>query len=156
MQKEFAMMAQDKSRQDEARRAEARQENRRHRLRLSYLHPLLYWAIVSLVIWFAASAWTFFGAEGYMELSLAVVSGFLFMPIAILFAIWLVSRKYNQPDGARDESISFRDWASGEFETCQGPCKATDAAVEIVAPIAAVAFGLTAIGIVFHFTAVAL
>ena len=142
------MITQDKITQDESR-----QENQRNRPQLSHLHPFLYWTIIGLVVWFAISAWTFFGAEGYMDLLLVVVTGFLFMTIAILSAIWLVSRKYQPTAVAWDESISFRDWASGEFETCQGRRKATEAAVEIVVPIAAVAFGLMAIGIVFHFTA---
>src|ERR1700704_2151502 len=142
------MITQDKITQDESR-----QENQRNRPRLSHLHPVLYWTIIGLVVWFAVSAWTFFGAEGYMDLLLVVVTGFLFMTIAILSAIWLVSRKYQPPAGAWDESISFRGWASGEFETCQGRCTAAEAAVEVVVPVAAVAFGLMAIGIVFHFIA---
>ena len=43
--------------------------------------------------------------------------------------------------------------ASGEFDTWQGRRKAAGAAVEILLPIAAVAFGITAFGIVLHFTA---
>jgi hypothetical protein len=76
------MITQDKITQDESR-----QENQRNRPRLSHLHPVLYWTIIGLVVWFAVSAWTFFGAEGYMDLLLVVVTGFLFMTIAILSAI---------------------------------------------------------------------
>ena len=130
-----------------------RQEKRHNRPVSTHLHPVVYWAIVGLVVWFAASAWTFFSAAEYMGLLLAVVTGFFFMAIAIPFAIWLVWRKHQDPDAMRRESISLRDWASGEFEICQGQRKATDAAVEIVMPIAAVAFGLMALGIVFYFAA---
>ena len=130
-----------------------RQEKRHNRPVSTHLHPVVYWAIVGLVVWFAASAWTFFSAAEYMGLLLAVVTGFFFMAIAIPFAIWLVWRKNQDPDAMRGESISLRDWASGEFETWQGRRKATDAAVEIVMPIAAVAVGLMALGIVFYFAA---
>src|SRR3982074_3780384 len=106
-------------------------QDRDNRPRSSHLHPVLYWTIIGLVVWFAVSAWTFFGAEGYMDLLLVVVTGFLFMTIAILSAIWLVSRKYQPTAVAWDESISFRDWASGEFEICQGRCMAAEAAVEV-------------------------
>ena len=41
-------------------------------------------------------------------------------------------------------------WLSGEFETWQGRLKGTDAAVEILLPIAAVAFGMTIFGILLH------
>ena len=130
-----------------------RQEKRHNRPVSIHLHPIVYWAIVGLVVCFAASAWTFFSAAEYMELLLAVVTGFFFMAIAIPFAIWLVWRKNQDPDAMRDESMSLRAWASGEFETWQGRRKATDAAVEIVMPIAAVAFGLMALGTVFSFAA---
>jgi hypothetical protein len=88
-----------------------------------------------------------------MVLLLAVVTGFFFMAIAIPFVIWLVWRKNQDPNAMRGESISLRDWASGEFETWQGRRKTTDAAVEIFMPIAAVSFGLMALGIVFYFAA---
>src|SRR5215831_6085285 len=130
-----------------------RQEKRHNRPVSIHLHPIVYWAIVGIVVCFAASAWTFFSAAEYMGLLLAVVTGFFFMAIAIPFAIWLVWRKNQDPDAMRDESMSLRDWASGEFETWQGRRKATDAAVEIVMPIATVAFGLMALGIVFYFAA---
>ena len=130
-----------------------RQEKRHNRPVSIHLHPIVYWAIVLLVVWFVASAWTFFSAAEYMGLLLAVVTGFFFMVIAIPLAIWLVWRKDRNPDAMWGESISLRDWASGEFETWQGRRKATDAAVEIVMPVAAVAFGLMALGIVFYFAA---
>ena len=124
-----------------------RQEKRHNRPVSTHLHPIVYWAIVGLVVWFAASAWTFFSAAEYMGLLLAVVTGFFFMVIAIPLAIWLVWRKNRNPDAMWGESIPLRDWASGEFETWQGRRKATDAAVEIVMPIAAVAFGLMVKGL---------
>ena len=129
-----------------------RQQKRHNRPVSIQLHPIVYWAIVGLVVWFAASAWTFFSAAEYMGLLLAVVTGFFFMAIAIPFAIWLVWRKNQDPDIA-GRKHSLRDWASGEFDSWQGRCKATDAAVEIVMPIAAAAFGLMALGIVFYFAA---
>ena len=128
-----------------------RQEKRHNRPVSIHLHPIVYWALVGLAVWFAASAWAFFSAAEYMGLLLAVVTGFFFMAIAIPFAILLVWRKNQDPDIKRRESISLRDWASGEFETWQGRRKATDAAVEIIMPIAAAAFGLMALGIVFYF-----
>ena len=130
-----------------------RQEKRHNRPISIHLHPIVYWAIVGLVVWFAASAWTFFSSPEYMGLLLAVVTGFFFMAIAIPFAIWLVWRKSQDPDAMRGERISLRDWASGEFETWQGRRTAAEAAVEIVMPIAAVAVGLMALGIVFYFSA---
>ena len=42
------------------------------------------------------------------------------------------------------QHTSFRDLASGNFRTWQGDLKASSAAVQILLPIAAVAFGMTA------------
>ena len=115
------------------------------------LHPIVYAAVVGLVLWFVVSAWAFFGGEGYTELLLAVVSGFFLIAVAIPAALWLVWQRHQDSDAARGEHMSLHDWASGELNTSQGRRKATDATVEILLPIAAVAFGITALGIVFHF-----
>ena len=84
-----------------------RQEKRHNRPVSTHLHPVVYWAIVGLVVWFAASAWTFFSAAEHMGLLLAVVTGFFFMVIAIPLAIWLVWRKNRNPDAMWGESISL-------------------------------------------------
>jgi hypothetical protein len=44
----------------------------------------------------------------------------------------------------------LRDWASGELEISQDRRKAADAAIEVILPIAAVALGFMAMGIVFE------
>jgi amino acid transporter len=131
----------------------ASEGSRRNRPASDQLHPLVYTAVVGLVFWIVVSAWAFFDDGEGMELLLAVVSGFLFIAVAIPFALGLIWRKYQDADAARGERISLRDWASGEFDTWQGRRKAVDAAVEILLPFAAIAFGIMALGIVLHFTA---
>jgi hypothetical protein len=112
------------------------------------LHPLIYAATVGLVLWFVVSAWVFFGSWKDMRLLLVLVSGFFFVAIAIPGTLWLTWRKHRGADAERGDSVSLREWASGEFDTAHGPRNAADAAVEILLPIAAVAFGMTAMGIV--------
>jgi hypothetical protein len=142
------------SRSDAEKEAGMTREVSRHNRPVSdQLHPLIYKAIVGLVLWFVVSAWAFFGDGEYMGLLLAVVSGFFFMAVAIPCALSLIWQKYQGSDVRRGEGISLRDWASGDFDTWQGRRKAADAAVEILLPIAAVAFGITAFGIVLHFVA---
>jgi hypothetical protein len=104
------------------------------------------------VLWYVLSAWDLFG-EGDTGLLLAVVSGFFVMATAIPCALWLIWRKHRRSGAEGDESISLRDWASGSFEIWQDRLKGANAIVEILLPIAAVALGMTALGIVFHFTA---
>jgi hypothetical protein len=95
--------------------------------------------------------WVFFGGPGYTDLALVVVSGFFLMAMGIPFTLWLVWRKYGA--GADGSHPSLRAWAAGELETSQGRRRAVDAAIEILLPLAAAAVGMTAIGLVYHFSA---
>jgi len=65
------------------------------------------------------------------------------------FAIWLAWRS-SPASGAPADSQSFREWPSGEFETWQYRVSGGEAAVEILLPLMAVAFGLFAFGLVLH------
>lgn len=129
-----------------------RESSRHNRPVSSHLHPFVYASMVGLIAWFVLLAWIFFGGAEYMSLLLAVVSGFFLMAVAIPFVLWRVGRKH-LPGPAEEDQISFRDWASGEFETCQGRREARDAAIEIILPLAAAAVGMTAMGLIFHFSA---
>jgi hypothetical protein len=65
-----------------------------------------------------------------------------------------VGRAHNATDGdatkGDDKPVPFLDWARGDFDTWQGRLTGTQAAMQIVLPIAAAALGMTAIGIAFH------
>jgi hypothetical protein len=121
------------------------------------LHPLMYMIIGGLALWFVLSAWVFFGGAGYIELALTVVSMVLFMAFAIPFTLWragVKARKTDRPPGAGEElPESFGTWIEGEFDTWTGPQTSATAAAEILLPIAAVALGIMALGIVFELTA---
>src|SRR5215472_12941535 len=103
------------------------------------LHPAIYLAIVGLALWFLVSAWAGFAADGDIAYLLAVVSGLMFITVAIPCSLWLASRagRDTQPAPRRNR---LRDWASGDFRTWQGQLKASSAAVQILLPLAAVAF----------------
>ncbi|MBI4273200.1 MAG: hypothetical protein HY659_00675 [Rhizobiales bacterium] len=124
-----------------------------HRPSSDSLHPFVYWAATGLALWFVVAAWILFGAGSQMELMLTMVSVLMLMAIAIPFALWLIWRKSQNSDALRGKGETFRDWASGDFDTWQGRFKGAEAAIEILLPLAAVAFGITAIGIVLHITA---
>jgi hypothetical protein len=114
-----------------------------------HLHPLVYKAMAGLALWYVLSVWVFFGEESYTALALAVVSFFLLLTVGIPFALWLAWRG-SPISGAHEHDQMFRDWAGGEFETWQGRQSGAEAAVELLLPLAAVAFGLTILGIVLH------
>ena len=121
------------------------------------LHPLIYMIIAGLALWFVLSAWVFFGGAGYIELALAVVSVLLFMAFAIPFTLWRAGVKAQKtdppPEAGEEFPETFVTWIEGAFETWTGQQTSASAAVEILLPIAAVALGLMALGIVFELAA---
>jgi hypothetical protein len=82
---------------------------------------------------------------------LVVVSGFIFIAVGLPCILWRGGRSGDEPEAERRSAQSFRDWLLADFDTWQGRLPGANAAVEILLPIAAVAFGMTALGIVLHF-----
>lgn len=115
------------------------------------LHPGLYIALVALGLWFVLSAWAF-GGDGYTDYLLVVASGLVFIAIAIPLTLWRVWRHHSHTQ--EPPTGSLREWAStSEFRTWQDRVKGKNAAIEILLPIAAVAFGMSIFAIIVHFTA---
>ncbi|MGE0240864.1 MAG: hypothetical protein AB7F09_16645 [Parvibaculaceae bacterium] len=115
------------------------------------LHPGLYLALVALALWFVLSAWAFAGGA-YTDYLLVVASGLILVAIAIPAALWRIWRHH--PHAEEDANGSLRQWASSsEFRIWQDRMKAKDAALEILLPVAAVAFGMSLLAIVLHYTA---
>ena len=116
------------------------------------LHPLVNMAIIGLVLMFVAAVWMFFDSGPYEAWLDVVVTGLFVIAIAVPALLWLTWRR--NADDARDDShLSFRDWAVGEFGTLTGPVKGANATAEVLLPIAAVAVGMTVLGLVFHIIA---
>lgn len=125
------------------------EEARRHNRPISTrLHPLVYLAAVGLGLWFVVAVWVVFSGYPDMELPLWVVSGLFLIAVAIPSAIWLTWWRHGDAQGGKAPPL--RDWAAGDFETAQGRRKAATAAVEMLLPIAAAAFGMTVLGIIFY------
>jgi hypothetical protein len=117
-----------------------------------HLHPLVYIALVALAAWFVLSAWGF-ATDGYADYLLAVVSGFIFIAVALPYALSRIWRKSQRRAANGQERTLFGEWASGQFATWQDRTSGANAAIEVLLPIAAVAFGMTAFGIVLHIAA---
>ena len=112
------------------------------------LHPLVNIAIIGLVLMFVAAVWMC-PYEAWLDV---VVTGLFVIAIAIPALLWLTWRR--NADDARDDShLSFRDWAAGEFKTGTDSVKGANATVEILLPIAAVAVGMTVLGLLFRIMA---
>jgi hypothetical protein len=122
------------------------------------LHPAVHVSAGALLIWFIAAAWLLFGGRGYIDLALAIISILVFVVLAIPLALWRAKRSAdvrstaandNNDNDAVEETQPLRMWLRGEFATHSGGEKSSIAVVEMLLPLAAVAFGMTALGIVF-------
>ena len=110
----------------------------------SLLHPRAYALMIGLAGWFVLSIWIFSGVDT-TDYLLSIVSGFIFMAVALPSI--LSRQRSRNGDG---EPPSFRTWRSLDFDTWTGRLNGAHAATEILLPIAAVAFGMTAFAIVLR------
>lgn len=122
----------------------------------SQLHPIVHVTAVALLIWFVTAAWLLFGGSGYIDLVLAMISVLVFMIVAIPVALWRAKVRsqdsrstVSNENRAAGERQPLGVWLGGELITHSGREKSSAAAVEMLLPIAAVAIGITALGIVF-------
>jgi hypothetical protein len=114
------------------------------------LHPLVYRAIVGLALWLLVSAWWFFDSAGYIKLALAMISILVVMAVGIPHALSRAgTRDLDERDASEGRRESFVSWIRGNLDTATGRCRSSTALTEILLPIAAVAFGMMAFGIVF-------
>jgi hypothetical protein len=113
------------------------------------LHPHVPKVAAGLVAWFVLAAWVFFDRQSAVGLSLAIVTMLLLVAGLLLGALSLVWRRYRPADARHPTKLPFRDWSIGHFAVWDGKLHGGQAAIQILLPIAAAAFGLTALGIVF-------
>jgi hypothetical protein len=113
------------------------------------LHPWIHRAAAALLIWFVMAAWLLFSGSGYIDLALTMISVLVLMALVIPLALWRanVTSRTIEP-----KSQTLDAWLRGRFATWTGYEKGSTAAVEILLPLAAVAFGITALGIVLELT----
>jgi len=119
----------------------------------SSLHPRVYMLVIGLVAWFVLSVWIFAGG-GVSDYLLFVVSGFIFISVALPLILAAVANNDKLPNGEPAEHASapqsFHDWAAGSFRTWGGRVSGKQAMVQVLLPFAAAAFGMTIFGIVLH------
>ncbi len=113
------------------------------------LHPLVYWTIIGLCLWLIVSFWGFLG-HGYTGLVLTVASLFVSIAVAIPVLLWRISRWAGNRRARPAQRPRFAEWLAGDFEAWPGRQRGRDAAVEVLLPIAAVAFGMSAFALALH------
>jgi hypothetical protein len=112
-----------------------------------HLHPRIYGIAVGLVAWFVVSAWALFDRGGAVALPLGFVSLLLLIAVLLNWILSVIWKKYRAPPDQPETSLP--DWAAGDFSVWGARLRGSQAAIDVLLPLAAVAFGLTAIGIVF-------
>jgi hypothetical protein len=106
------------------------------------LHPRVYALLIAVALWFVLSVWSFAGG-GETDYLLFIVSGFIFIAVVLPLILSRVGH-------TTDHQPLLRDWAKWDFDTWAGRLSGTQAAAQILLPIAAAAVGMTVIGIAFH------
>ena len=123
----------------------------RHNRPNDELHSLIYRFIVGLTIWLVLSVWVLFGRGAYEGLTLSVITLFFVILIGIPVLLWLTWRRNIDPNEQHNHSAPFSEWISHPFMTWTGGISGREAAVQILLPIAEVAFGMTIFGLAFLF-----
>ena len=114
-----------------------------------HLHPRIWSAAVGLIAWFALMAWVLFDRSSDVTLSLMFVTVLFVVAIAVPWTLSLVWKKFQMPREGSPKPTSFHDWTDGDLVVWGARLRARDAAIDVLLPLVAVSFGLTAIGIVF-------
>lgn len=84
-----------------------------------------------------------------ISLPLGMASVLLLVAILLPWSLSLVWKRHRLPPERHVDGVSFNDWKTGDFVVWGSRIHSTDAAIDMLLPLAAVAFGLTGIGIVF-------
>ena len=108
----------------------------------------IYAVIVGLAVWLVASVWGFAGS-GTTGLALGVVSVFIAIAVGLPLLLALIERRHRRHRSG-DEPAPLTDWLGREFDTHTGRLSGSTAAIQILLPIAAVAFGMTLFAVVRH------
>lgn len=115
------------------------------------LHPLVYRSIIGLTIWLMLSAWLLFSRGEYEGLTLSVITLFFVILVGIPVLLWLTWKHNVDPNEHHGYAAPFAEWTSHPFESWTGSISGREAAIQILLPIAAVAFGMTIFGLAFWF-----
>lgn len=114
-------------------------------------HPRIYTIVAGLSAWFVLAAWSF-ASGGLVDYLLVIISGFVFVAIALQLILFSVDRTdATAKDAAKEPSL--RNWTAWDYDTFTGRLPGVQAAAQILLPIAAAAVGMTVIGLIFHFAA---
>src|SRR5262245_6056555 len=123
----------------------------KHDRRTTELHPFGYRAMIGLTIWLVLSVWALFSRGAYEGVTLSVITLFFVVLVGIPVILWLTWRRNTDLNEQHDNVAPYREWCSVSFAQWTGGVSGREASMQILLPIAAVAFGMTIFGLVFLF-----
>ncbi|MDR6303775.1 hypothetical protein GGQ85_001471 [Nitrobacter vulgaris] len=113
------------------------------------LHSTIPKIAAGLVAWFVLMAWVFFDRQSFVALPLAFIT-VLFLVAGLCFSGSFLVWYRHQPDyDKHPNEVPFRDWITGKFAVWGSQQSSKQAATEILLPMAAAAFGITAMGTIY-------
>src|SRR5262245_25903890 len=99
----------------------------RNRARVDELHPRIYGAIIGLTLWLVLSIWLLFSRSSYEGLTLAVITLFFIVLVAIPLLLWLTWR-HNTPEQS-DDAAPLSEWIASSFQTSTGGISGREASI---------------------------
>lgn len=123
---------------------------RSERPHTGHLHRRVYAAMAALAALYVLATWYGFGASSYIDYLLAVVTAFLVMVVALPLLAWRQWREHPTRGPHDVERDTFHAWAEHDVDTFTGATSGRSAAIEILLPLCAVAFGMLAFAILAH------
>lgn len=114
------------------------------------LHRRVYIAMLWMAGLYIAAAWYGFADSGYIDYLLVVATGFFAMAAILPLLIARQWRDHPTHGPHHPEPQTFREWAGRRIDTFSGPTTGREAALEILLPLGAVAFGMLLFAILAH------
>lgn len=73
----------------------------------------------------------------------------MFVAVLLSYLLWRIWRTGQDQPPTLTSNKGFRKWMKGSTQVWQSKLRSSDAAIDMLLPLAAVALGLVALGIVF-------
>ena len=94
-------------------------------------------------------AWVLFDHGGQTSLALTFMTVLFVVAVLLPWTLSQVWKRFQLPYEQHQQQTSLQDWRNGDFVVWGAKLRGTHAAIDVLLPLMAVSFGLTAIGIVF-------
>jgi len=115
-----------------------------------YLHRRVYMAMLGMALIYVAAVWYGFAGASYVDFLLVVVTAFIVMVVTLPLLAFRQWRTHPTRGPHHEPLPSYHDWAQDDVDTFSGPTSGRSAAIEILLPLGAVAFGMLAFAILVH------